>query len=413
MKKKLRVKSYKLRILIFISSFFIINFSFLTPSYSKVYIDITSPAFRKLPISISYKGPEEAKEIAGIVENDLDFTGIFYPMDPDILGAEIKVKINVEVTEKLKADAIVFDLIKNKEILIKSYTAPRKILRALAHSISNDIFSLLTGKEGIFRTKIAYTSSSSNKKWLYISDWDGHNPSRIVSRGLSLSHTWSLDGWKMIYASERKKNWNIYKLDLRNSSETALFSSKGLNLVGGISPDNRIAFSSSKDGSSEIYVMNINGSSVKKLTRSFGIDVSPVFSPDGSQIAFVSDRGGSPQIYIMNSRGRRLKRLTFQGSYNTSPAWSPDGRWIAYVGRKNGKNQIFVIKSDSTEIRQLTDEGNNENPTFSPNGMFIAFDSDRYGSKGIYLMNINGERQTRITPNGTKAMNPKWSPYFK
>jgi TolB protein len=422
MKKKFKVKrsrlgespeATKLKIFVFISSFLIINFSLLTPSHSKVYIDITSPAFRKLPISISYTGPEEAKEIAGIVENDLDFTGIFYPIDPDILGAEIKVKINVEVSEKIKADAIVFDLVENKEVLIKRYTAPKKILRALAHSISNDIFKVVTGKKGIFRTKLAHTVSSSNKKWLYLTDWDGYNPVRIVSKGLSVSHSWSHDGWYMIYSSERGKRWGIYLLNLRNYRETLLFSSKGLNLVGGVSPDNRIAFSSSKDGSPEIYVMNINGSSSKKITKSFGIDVSPVFSPDGSQIAFVSDRGGSPQIYIMDSAGRKLRRLTFQGSYNTSPVWSPDGKWIAYVGRKNGKNQIFVIKSDSTNLRQLTDKGNNENPTFSPDGMFIAFDSDRDGSKGIYLMSINSERQKRITPKGMKAMNPKWSPILK
>ncbi len=410
---KLKIKSLKLRILISVFVFLTINFSLLTPSHSKVYIDITSPALRKLPISISYTGPGEAKEIAEIVKNDLDFTGIFYLIDPDILGAEIKVKINVGVSEEIKADVVVFDLIRNKELLSKRYTASKKILRKLAHSISNGIFKEVTGREGIFRTKLAYIVSSSDKKWLYIMDWDGYNSLRVVTKGLSLSHSWSPDGHYIIYSSERKRRWGIYLLDLRNYRETVLFSAKGLNLVGRVSPDNRIAFSSSKDGSPEIYVMNINGSGSKKLTKSFGIDVSPVFSPDGSQIAFVSDRGGSPQIYIMDSTGRRLRRLTFEGSYNTSPAWSPDDKWIAFVGRKNGKNQIFMIKFDGTDLRQLTDNGNNENPTFSPEGMFIAFDSDRDGSKGIYLMRINGEGQKRITPKNIKAMNPKWSPYIK
>ncbi len=411
-------KNYKLQIanckfFIFVFSFLIVNFSLLTPSHSKVYIDITSPAFRKLPLSISYYGPEETKEIAEIVENDLDFTGIFYPIDPDLPGAEINVRINAGISEKIKADVLVFDLIANRAILMKSYAAPKKILRALAHSISNDIFRVVTGKKGMFRTKISYVRSSSSKKWLYLADWDGYSPVRIVSKGLSLSHSWSSDGLRIIYSSERKKQWSIYSLSLKNYKETALFLSRGLNLVGGVSPDNRIAFSSSKDGSPEIYVMNMKGRGIRKLTKSLGIDVSPVFSPDGSRIAFVSDRGGSPQIYIMDSYGRRTRRLTFHGSYNTSPAWSPDGKWIAYVGRKYGKNHIFMIKSDSTELRQLTEGGNNENPTFSPDGIFIAFDSDREGSKGIYLMNINDGGQRRITPKGVKAMYPRWSPHFK
>jgi TolB protein len=72
-----------------------------------------------------------------------------------------------------------------------------------------------------------------------------------------------------------------------------------------------------------------------------------------------------------------------------------------------------MIKSDSTELRQLTYEGNNESPTFSPDTLFLAFDSDREGKKGIYIMSLQSEQQKRITPRGMRAMNPKWSPYFR
>lgn len=412
MRKKLKVKEKKIFvfILFLLLTFY---FSLFTFSHAKVYIDITSPAFRKLPVSISYSGPEELKEISKIVENDLDFTGVFQMIAPEVSGAEVSVKINAGVTAQVTADVVVFDLVENKEVLNKRYSASKNIIRALAHSISNDIYKVITGKEGVFRTKLTYVVSSSDKKWLYMMDWDGHNSVRMVSTGFTLSHSWSPDSKYIIYSSERGKMWGIYSLSLGDFGEMSLFSSKGLNLVGGVSHDGRIAFSSSKDGSPEIYVMDINGSNYKKLTRSFGIDVSPVFSPDGSQIAFVSDRGGSPQIYIMASDGTRIRRLTFEGSYNTSPAWSPDGKWIAYVGLKNGNNQIFMIKSDGTDTRQLTEAGNNENPTFSPDGMFIAFDSSRDGNKGVYIMTLNGERQKRITPGNVTAMNPEWSPHIQ
>ncbi|TNF53008.1 hypothetical protein EP227_06585, partial [bacterium] len=367
-----------------------------------------------LPISISSSGHKKSTEIAAIVEKDLDFTGIFYPIDPEIPGAEIKNSIHAEVREKIEANVVVFDVIENKKILNKKYTSSQNILRALAHSIANDIYQAVTGEKGIFRTKLSYIGGVTQKRQLYLTDWDGYNPVRIVARGLSLSHSWSPDGRRIIYSSERGRKWGIYSLNLKNYSEQTLFiSEEGLNLVGGISPENRMAFSSSKGGNPEIYIMDIDGGGSKKITRSFGIDVSPVFSPDGSQIAFVSDRGGSPQIYLMNSSGRGVKRLTFKGAYNTSPAWSPDGKWIAYVGRRHGKNQIFMIKSDSAEMRQLTQEGNNESPTFSPDGMFLAFDSDREGKKGIYIMSLQSEQQKRITPKGMRAMNPKWSPYFR
>jgi TolB protein len=408
---KFQISNFKFVTFLFLP--FTVYCLLLTAVDAKVYIDITSPAFRKLPISIAYTGHEKAGEISGIVKEDLDFTGIFYFIDPDVPGAEIRISIEAEVPEKIKAETVVFDLIENRKILNKKYSASEKILRVLAHSIANDIFGAITGRDGAFRTKLSYVGSTSDKKHLYITDWDGYNTVRVVAKGMSLSNSWSPDGLSIIYSSERGRKWGIYSLDLKDYGEKALFTSKGLNLVGNVGADRHIAFSSSKSGNSEIYTMNFYGSSVKRLTRSFGIDLSPAFSPDGSQIAFVSDRGGSPQIYTMDVSGRRVKRLTFKGSYNTSPAWSADGKWIGYAGRIHGKNQIFMIKFDKADLRQLTYEGNNEGPTFSPDGMFVAFDSDREGKKGIYIMSINSEEIKRITPKNMKAMNPNWSPYFQ
>ena len=184
--------------------------------------------------------------------------------------------------------------------------------------------------------------------------------------------------------------------------------------MGGASPAGLVSFSSSKDGSSEIYILDPFRKKLRKITKSYGIDVSPAFSPDGTKLAFVSDMGGSPQVYIMDLAVKgRPKRLTFDGNYNTSPAWSPDGRAIAYVGRVNGKNQIYVVKFDGTDLRQLTYAGNNEGPSFSPDGYFIAFDSDREGMRGIFIMRADGGAQKRITPKYVNAVSPEWSPYLK
>ncbi|MBI5196086.1 MAG: Tol-Pal system beta propeller repeat protein TolB [Nitrospirae bacterium] len=389
-------------------------FCVLCSADAKIYIDITSPALRKLPVSFAFSGSKEAEKLTEIVKNDLDFTGIFNPLEPGVKGAEITVNIDVNVADNvLTANVSVFDLIENREILRKKYEAGENIIRTLSHSISNNIYKVITGQDGVFRTRIAYITDASGKKELHLMDFDGYSDQKIVVKGLTFSHNWSHSSEYLAYSSERDKEWSIYIINLNNYNETVLFSSKGLNLVGGFSPDNIIAFSSSKDGSPEIYVMNMDGSGSKKLTESFGIDVSPVFSPDGSKIAFVSDRGGSPQIYIMNADGSSVRRLTFEGNYNTSPVWSPDGKEIAYVGRKNMNNQIFVIKLSTLEISQLTEKGNNESPSFSPDGMFIAFDSDRDGTKGVWIMRAGETGERKITSNGVKAMAPKWSPYLK
>jgi TolB protein len=359
-------------------------------------------------------GPMKAKEIEWIVKSDLEATGIFEIVDPDVPGAEIIANLEVDMSGGLKVVLSVNDLIENREVLKKRFDASKVIIRPMAHSIANDIYKVVTGREGVFRTRISYLKIlASGKKELRYMDWDGYNSKRMISRGLTTSHSWSRDGRYLFYSAERKRKWKIYLLDLDNFRESLLFSSKGLNIVGGSSSDGLISFSSSKDGSSEIYTINQYGKKLKKLTRSFGINVSPVFSPDGEKIAFVSDRGGTPQIYVITSQGKNLRRVTYEGSYNTSPSWSYDGESIAYTGRSNGKFQIFVVQSDGTDLRQLTINGNNESPSFSPDGIFLVFDSDRDGKRGIYVMRSNGEAQKKITGAYVNAMTPKWSPYLK
>jgi TolB protein len=408
-KEKLKVKSLKFKVLA-LSLLFTLYFSLSTFVDAKVYIDITSPALRKLPISIISRGPKEAEIVENIVKDDLFYTGFFVDVAPDIPGAEIRVEIELNTSDNLESVISVMDMIEGRNLLRKRYEASGNIIRALAHSISNDIFRVVTGRNGVFRTRIAYIRSSSGKREIYLMDWDGHNPRPLVSGGLISSHHWSMDGRYIVYSSEIGRIWRIYIVDLERYRKEMLFQSRGLNLVGNIY-NQQVVFSSSKDGSPEIYIMDIKSKGYSKLTHSYGIDVSPVFSPDGTRVAFVSDRGGTPQIYVMEIQSRELNRITFNGNYNTSPAWSPNGKWIAYTGRINGKNQIFMVKSDGTDLRQLTERGNNEEPCFSPDGLFITFDSDRDGRWGVYVMRVNGEGQRRISPRGASARSPEWSPY--
>ena len=83
-------------------------------------------------------------------------------------------------------------------------------------------------------------------------------------------------------------------------------------------------------GNYEVYVINADGSGLKKLTDHPADDSGPVWSPDGKQIAFTSSRDGYLEIYVMNADGSDLKNLTNNPADDTSPAWSPDSRQIAF-----------------------------------------------------------------------------------
>jgi len=424
----LRRQSLRFKVICLLLLLFTIHYSLFTVVEAKVYIDITSPGAKKLPIAIfDLEGPS-GKEISEIIRDDLTFTGLFMYIDKASyiesvsqpfntknwtpLGIEAVVKGDVLEEKNLTATISLYDTFEGKEIFRKQYQAEKDLLRQLSHNIANDIYKALTGKSGMFRSKIAFVAEDNGEKSIYIMDWDGHRIKKLGLKGtIVLTPHWSPDGAKIIYSSERGRQWGIFLINFSRMTDKKIFDAKGINMAGDFFPKgDSFVFSSSKDGTPDIYTFNMDDGKIRKITSSYGIDVSPAVSPDGDHIAFVSDRGGSPQIYLMRSDGSEVRRLTFEGSYNTSPSWSPLGDRIVFSGRRGGKNHVCIIKPDGSELTQLTEHGNNEDPSFSPDGRYITFSSDRDGTKGVYLMRANGEAQKEITPKGLRALGPRWSP---
>jgi len=154
----------------------------------------------------------------------------------------------------------------------------------------------------------------------------------------------------------------------------------------------------------DIYVINADGSGLKRLTQDPSDDSDPTWSPDGSKIAF----GRDGAIYVMNaSDGSGVRALT-RGGYDFHPTWSPDGSRIAFASSRNGTNAIYVMASDGTDIRQITSGAVPDyHPWWSPDGQRIAFQRDQSGVGAIYLVNADGTGLTKLTLFGRT---PSWSP---
>jgi TolB protein len=118
----------------------------------------------------------------------------------------------------------------------------------------------------------------------------------------------------------------------------------------------RIFLTSNREGDSEMYSMNAEGSGVRRLTRTPGWDGFGSLSPDGNKLLYGSQdrRVGNPEIYVMNPDGTGKRRLTRNPAFDCCPAWSPDGRKILFTSNRDGNDEVYVMKADGSGQRSLS-----------------------------------------------------------
>ena len=407
------------------------------------YINISNPFLKKTPVAVTrfkafngHAAEVTAGKTAGdILKGALDFTGylktmnqvafLSNPADSGIqlgqinfrdwtgIGAELLITGGIiESKGKVKLKLRLFDTFNTKLLVGKVYTGPRSQLRKMIHLFCSEISYVLTGKWGVFNSKIAFVSTIKGKKEVFTCDFDGQNIKQITfHKSICLSPSWSFDGKWLAYVSYARGTPQIFIKNIKEK-RGAIVNYKGMNISPDWMPGQlKLAAALSFSGDQEIYLLTIKGEIIKRITKSWGIDVSPDFSPDGKKIVFTSKRTGTPQIYIKDIESKKVQRLTFKGFNNTSPSWSPDGRKIAYVGIEKNNIDIFVMNIDSGMPVQLTmNAGDNEDPAWSPDGSMLTFTSTRQGGiPRIFVMNVSGSDPRRLLRVKGKQSQPAWS----
>lgn len=172
------------------------------------------------------------------------------------------------------------------------------------------------------------------------------------------------------------------------------------------------------DSESDIYVVDVDGSDLTKLTSNPGTDYQPAWSPRGDRIAFVTFPAQGGVIYAMAPDGSGQSRLWGETDPPTSdyhPAWSADGSWIVFEGTIFGpdntsNSEVFVW--DGTGVARLTDTPGQEiDPGFSPDGRQVVFSSDRADDDyEIWVMDLQTNEATRLTTSPGDDSQPVWSP---
>jgi len=311
-----------------------------------------------------------------------------------------------------------YDLVEKKFIKGTRYEGRVSEWRRIAHRIANEIVFQITGEKGVFDTKIAFVGNQTGNKEIYLIDFDGENLRPVTqNKSINILPRWTLDGKRLLYTSYMKRNPDLYAIDLESGKNYRISYRNGLNACPTWFRDSegeKMILMLKRDNRSHLFLTKVGETSAIPITSGSASYASPSWSPDGRQIAFVSDQTGSPQVYVMDINGKNIRRLSYQGNYNVCPAWSPRGDWIAYCSRQGGSFKIFLTTPDGEQVRQLTQgPGNYEDPTWAPDGRYLAFSSTKEGGAAIYVMSINGTYQRRLTTFRGEATNPAWSPHLE
>ncbi len=174
----------------------------------------------------------------------------------------------------------------------------------------------------------------------------------------------------------------------------------------------KIVFTSARTGDLELFTMNIDGSDVQQITYDLGYDGGAFFSPDGTKLIFRSSRPKTEseireykdllsqglvmptnmELYICNVDGSNLRKITDLGDANWAPFFHPQGQKIIFSTNhhkeKHDGFNLFMINIDGTGLEQLTFDGVFDAfPMFSPDGKKLLFSSNR---------NNNGSHDTNL-----------------
>lgn len=329
------------------------------------------------------------------------------------VGSQALIRTRVELRGgQARLDFRLYDVTTAEEIDVgwESRVVSHSSIRAATWEFVNAVIEYYSGAPGIFGSRVLFAARGSDgNKHIFSMNVDGSDVSRLTSdRTIHLLPAWG-PGGQPLYTSYGRDNPDLW---IGGGSSARVFASyPGMNTGAALSPDgSQVAVTLSRDGNTEIYILDTQGDIVRRCTHHAAEDLSPTWSPDGSRIAFVSDRSGGPQIFVMNSDCSGQQRVTYLGSYNTSPDWSPSGDRIAFTGRAGGRYDIFVVDPDSQRIERVTqDQGSNMDPTWSPDGRWLMFTSTRGGGGArLYMSTADGLIQRLVTPDVSGAESPAW-----
>lgn len=214
-------------------------------------------------------------------------------------------------------------------------------------------------------TRIAFHTQRDGNLEIYVMNSNGNAPRRLThDPGIDQAPAWSRDGKQIVFMSNRvnKKDFDIFRMEA-DGSHLERLTTAGSNWFPQYSPDGgQLALQIGHD----VYIMSLASSELRRITYEPANGMHPTWSRDGHRIAFMSWRNGSSQIFTANADGSDSRAVVTMPSGDVvDPRWSPDGKYIAFVhvpgggvasGKDDARQQgvVFVLELDTGRLQRIS-----------------------------------------------------------
>ena len=362
-----------------------------------VRVEVSAGA-RVIPISLSgYTG-----EAAAVLRFDLEVAGF------EITDGE---KAQYSLSGKNSGGQIegrLQDRLSKANLLAKAYTGDNARLQA--HALADDVVMAILKIPGIARTKVTFKhEKSQGNSEIYISDYDGQNAKPVTTdNSIVAAPSWLPKQWHLFYTSYRSGFPWIYSHNLTTGERRPFAKFPGLNSGAVVSPDGRrVAMILSKAGSPDLWVANIDGTNLKRLTETREDESSPCWSPDGTKICYASRVSERRSLFIISANGGAPQRLNTGGEPNPSePDWSPDGKTIVFTSQPRAGFNICTVPAQGGQVQLLVA---GEDPSWAPNSRTVIF-TRRTGNKRVLsLLDVPTKRVKDTAQISGSRSQPSWA----
>lgn len=268
-------------------------------------------------------------------------------------------------------------------------------------------------------------------RWdIYLLDvWRGIQHNLTDHPATDEDYTWSPDGRRLAFVSERDGNPEIYVTETRCANwftpcerDHNLSASPAEDTAPSWSPDGTaLLFTSDRDGQREIYRAEVQNGTLYNLTNEPEDDSAPVWSPDGEHIVFQSERSGTTRLYVMRADGSTPEMIG--RGFGRAPVWSPDGQHLLYVQASD----LFMVDVACANTpdgcrfapRNITLSSFEDwYAGWSPDGRYLLFHSNRRLKPHVYLADMTCADQAltcmtaaqNLTNDLDFHLTPDWSP---